>query len=58
MGDGEIMRRWAEEPGMHVYHYGANEPSTFKRLMGQYATRQDEMDRMRAQGFFVDLHRV
>ncbi|HSC44921.1 MAG TPA: TM0106 family RecB-like putative nuclease, partial [Candidatus Acidoferrum sp.] len=54
----EIMRRWMEEPGMHVYHYGANEPSSFKRLMGQYATREEEMDRMLRAGIFVDLHRV
>ena len=54
----EIVRRWAEEPGMHVYHYGANEPSVFKRLMGQYATREEEMDRMLRGGRFVDLHRV
>lgn len=54
----EIVRRWSEEPGMHVYHYGANEPSAFKRLMGQYATREEEMDRMLRGGKFVDLHRV
>jgi len=54
----EIVRRWAEEPGMHVYHYGANEPGAFKRLMGQYATREEEMDRMLRGGKFVDLHRV
>ena len=54
----EIVRRWKEEAGMHVYHYGANEPSAFKRLMGQYATREEEMDRMLRAGIFVDLHRV
>jgi predicted RecB family nuclease len=54
----EMVRRWAEEPGMHVYHYGANEPGAFKRLMGQYATREDQMDRMLRAGIFVDLHRV
>jgi predicted RecB family nuclease len=54
----EILRRWAEEPGMHVYHYGANEPGAFKRLMGQYATREEEMDRMLRGEKFVDLHRV
>ena len=54
----EIVRRWAEEPRMHVYHYGANEPGAFKRLMGQYATREEEMDRMLRAGIFVDLHRV
>jgi uncharacterized protein len=52
----EIVRRWTEEPGMHVYHYGANEPGAFKRLMGQYATREEEMDRMLRAGIFVDLH--
>src|SRR5215467_859803 len=54
----EIMRRWTEDPVMHVYHYGANEPGAFKRLMGQYATREQEMDRMLRGGIFVDLHRV
>jgi predicted RecB family nuclease len=54
----EIVRRWADEPGMHVYHYGANEPSAFKRLMGQHATREEEMDRILRGGKFVDLHRV
>src|SRR5262249_36122832 len=54
----EIVRRWAEEPTMHVYHYGANEPGAFKRLMGQYATREEEMDRMLRAGIFVDLHRI
>jgi predicted RecB family nuclease len=54
----EIVRRSAEEPAMHVYHYGANEPGAFKRLMGQYATREEEMDRMLRAGRFVDLHRV
>ncbi len=43
---------------MHVYHYGANEPGAFKRLMGEYATREEEMDRMLRAGIFVDLHRV
>jgi predicted RecB family nuclease len=54
----EIIRRWTEEPGMHVYHYTANEPGAFKRLMGQYATREEEVDRMLRAGVFVDLHRV
>ncbi len=54
----EIMRRWTAEPWMHVYHFGANEPGAFKRLMGQYATREDELDRMLRAGVFVDVHRV
>src|SRR5262249_37335320 len=55
---GEMVRGGAEEPGMHVYHYGAYEPGAFKRLMGQYATREEEMDGMLRAGRFVDLHRV
>src|SRR5215831_1077768 len=54
-------KRWAltaEEAAMHVYHYGAYEPGAFKRLMGQYATREEEMDGMLRAGRFVDLHRV
>jgi predicted RecB family nuclease len=54
----EIMRRWAADPAMHVYHFGAYEPSAFKRLMGLYTTREDEIDRMLRAGLFVDLHTI
>lgn len=54
----EIMRRWHEDPAMHVYHFGAYEPSAFKRLMGIYTTREDEIDRMLRAHLFVDLHTI
>ena len=54
----EILQRWTSEPWMHVYHFGANEPGALKRLMGQYATREDELDRMLRAGVFVDVHRI
>jgi len=54
----EIMRRWKQTPAMHVYHFGAYEPGAFKRLMGRYATREDEVDSMLRAGVFVDLHTV
>jgi uncharacterized protein len=54
----EIMRRWTEVPSMHAYHFGAYEPSRFKWLMGKYATREDEIDRMLRAGLFIDLHTV
>jgi len=54
----EVMRRWKETPTMHVYHFGAYEPSAFKRLMGRYATREEEVDSMLRAGVFVDLHTV
>ena len=42
----EILRSWDSNPGMHVYHYAPYEPSAFRRLMGRYATRETEVDRM------------
>ena len=54
----EMMRRWAADPRMHVYHFGAYEPSAFKRLMGIYTTREDEIDRMLRAHLLVDLHTI
>jgi predicted RecB family nuclease len=54
----EIMRRWNAAPNMHVYHFGAYEPGRFKWLMGRYATREDEIDRMLRAGLLVDLHTI
>src|SRR5882757_8428669 len=54
----EIMRRREANPKMHVYHFGAYEPGTFKRLMGIYATREDQIDRMLRAGLMVDLHQA
>lgn len=53
-----VMEQWAKHPGLHVYHYAAYEPSALKRLMGRYATREDEIDRMLRAGLFVDLYTV
>ena len=54
----EILRAWAANPGMHVYHYSPYEPAAFKRLMGRYATREAEIDRMLRAELFVDLYAV
>jgi predicted RecB family nuclease len=54
----EIMRRWKATPSMHVYHFGCYEPGAFKRLMGRYATREDEVDGMLRAGIFIDLHQI
>ena len=40
------MARWARFPDLHIYHYAPYEPAALKRLMGRYATREEEMDRM------------
>src|SRR5438874_404551 len=54
----EIMHRHRADPKMHVYHFGAYEPGTMKRLMGMHATREDEIDRMLRAGVLVDLHQA
>lgn len=54
----ELTGRWEREPGFHVYHFGAYEQGALKRLMGRYATREDELDRLLRGERFVDLHRV
>jgi predicted RecB family nuclease len=54
----EILRSWDSNPGMHVYHYAPYEPSAFRRLMGRYATRETEVDRMLRANRFVDLYTV
>ena len=52
------MERWDRHPDMHVYHYAPYEPAALKRLMGRYATREDEIDRMLRGGLFVDLYSI
>ncbi|HWK50120.1 MAG TPA: TM0106 family RecB-like putative nuclease, partial [Steroidobacter sp.] len=53
-----VMARWAEYPELHIYHYAPYEPSALKRLMGRYATREDEIDRMLRASLFVDLYTI
>jgi len=54
----EIMRRREANPRMHVYHFRAYEPTELKRLMGRYATCEDQIDRMLRAGVLVDLHQA
>jgi predicted RecB family nuclease len=53
-----MSARLQEFPALHVFHFGAYEPSKFKYLMGRYATRQEQIDGMLRAGVFVDLHLV
>ncbi len=46
------------DPAMHVYHYASYEPSAMKRLMGRYATREEEVDELLRAEVFVDLYRI
>jgi predicted RecB family nuclease len=67
-----ITTRRARVPGLHVYHYNHYEPTSIDhltelhetrqeavgRLMGRFATREDEVDDLFRRGVFVDLYRV
>ncbi len=53
-----IMARWQKYPGLHIYHYAPYEPAALKRLMGRYATREEEIDQMLRARLFVDLFGV
>lgn len=53
-----VIARWSQDPGLHIYHFGAYEPAALKRLMGRHATREDEVDRILRAGLLVDLHTI
>src|SRR5262245_22399929 len=53
-----VIGRLDEFPGLHVYHFAPYEPAALKRLMGRYATRENEIDRVLRAGLFVDLYAV
>jgi uncharacterized protein len=53
-----IVETFRTHPDMHVYHFGAYEPTAFKRLSGRYATRETELDMILRAELFVDLHTV
>ncbi len=53
-----IIAAFEADRAMHVYHFGAYEPTTFKRLSGRYATRENELDVILRAELFVDLHTI
>jgi len=53
-----VMERLKRYPDLHIYHYAPYEPGALKRLMGRYATREEEIDRMLRSHLFVDLYSV
>ena len=53
-----VVERRKGYPDLHIYHYSPYEPVALKRLMGRYATREDDLDRMLRAGMLVDLHSV
>ena len=52
------IERWERHPGLHIYHFGAYEPSTLKRLCARHETRGEALDRLLRAERFIDLHRV
>ena len=53
-----VCERLKTYPDLHVYHYAAYETSAIKRLMGEHATREAEVDDLLRRGVFVDLYQV
>lgn len=53
-----IMAAWDADPGMHVYHFNHYEPTAFKKLMGRYVTRGEQLDRLLRAERFVDLYPI
>lgn len=53
-----ITERRTKHPGLHIYHFAPYEPAALKRLMGRYATREDEVDNLLRAGVFVDLYAI
>ena len=50
-----VTERRARHPDLHVYHFAPYEPGAIKRLMGRYASREDEVDNLLRGKVFVDL---
>jgi len=53
-----VHERLALYPDLHVYHFAVYEPSAIKRLMGEYATRESQVDELLRRKTFVDLHTI
>lgn len=53
-----LVSRRSAEGNAHIYHYGAMEVATLKRLMGRHATREKQLDDLLRREAFVDLSAV
>lgn len=53
-----ISERLETYQELHIYHYASYEETALKRLMGRYATRMDELDRLLRGKRLVDLYAV
>ena len=53
-----VTERRQQYPDLHIYHFAQYEPAALKRLMGRYATRENEIDDLLRGKVFVDLYSV
>ncbi|MQX15774.1 TM0106 family RecB-like putative nuclease [Sinorhizobium terangae] len=53
-----VTDRRVQFPNLHIYHYAPYEPGALKRLMGRYATRESEVDKLLRGSVLVDLYAV
>jgi len=50
-----VIARREAFPALHIYHFGGYESGALKRLMGRYASREDEMDNLLRGQVLIDL---
>ena len=53
-----VFDKRTEFPTLHIYHFAPYETVALKRMMGKYATKENEIDILLRTNCFVDLHRV
>ena len=53
-----VFERKKVYPTLHIYHYAPYEPAALKRLMGRYASREEQVDALLRGGAMVDLFSV
>ena len=53
-----VVERRRRFPAMHVYHYAPYERTALSRLMGEHASREEEIDDLLRSEVLVDLFRV
>lgn len=53
-----VFEKREEFPDLHIYHFSPYESAALKRMMGKYATKENEIDILLRTEKFVDLHRI
>jgi predicted RecB family nuclease len=53
-----VTHRLQTYPDLHIYHFAPYEPAALKRLMGRYASKEEEIDSLLRSKRLVDLYGV